>query len=134
LEQLPRRVVFVGGGYIAFEFAHVAARAGADVSIVHGGDRPLERFDGDLVARLVQATRELGVDVRVRTTVTAIEKRGNELIVHARDAEELTAVAADLVGHAAGRMPEIDDMALDVWRESSARREAASPSTSISRA
>jgi len=113
LEQLPRRVVFVGGGYIAFEFAHVAARADAEVSILHRGDRPLERFDGDLVAQLLQATRDLGVDLRVRTTVTAIEKRGNELIVHAEAAGEVTEVAADLVVHAAGRVPEIDDMALD---------------------
>lgn len=114
LEQLPRRVVFVGGGYIAFEFAHVAARADAEVSILHHGDRPLERFDPDLVAQLVQATRDLGVEVRVGTTVTAIEKRGDELIVHARDAQETTEFAADLVVHAAGRVPEIDDMALDV--------------------
>jgi glutathione reductase (NADPH) len=114
LDQLPRRVVFVGGGYIAFEFAHVAARAGREVSILHGGDRPLERFDADLVAQLVRITRDLGVDVRVRTTVTAIEQRANELIVHARGAEGMTEVAADLVVHAAGRVPEIDDMALDV--------------------
>jgi glutathione reductase (NADPH) len=114
LEQLPRRVVFVGGGYIAFEFAHVAARADAEVSILHRGDRPLERFDGDLVAQLVQATRDLGVDLRTRTTVTAIEKHGNELIVHARDGEEMTEIATDLVVHAAGRVPEIDDMGLDV--------------------
>src|SRR5918999_101392 len=65
LEQLPRRVAFVGGGYIAFEFAHVAARAGAEVSIFHRGDRPLERFDADLVAQLVQITGDLGVDLRV---------------------------------------------------------------------
>ena len=114
LDQLPRRVVFVGGGYIAFEFAHVAARAGAEVSILHRGDRSLERFDADLVARLVQVTRDLGVDVRVRTTCTAVEKRGNELIVHARGTEETTEVAADLVVHAAGRVPEIDDLGLDV--------------------
>jgi glutathione reductase (NADPH) len=114
LEQLPRRVVFVGGGYIAFEFAHVAARADAEVSILHRGDRPLERFDADLVAQLVQATRDLGVDVRVRTTVTAIEKRGDELIVHARNAEETTEVVADLVVHAAGRIPEIEDMRVNV--------------------
>ena len=114
LDQLPRRVAFVGGGYIAFEFAHVAARVGAEVSILHRGDRPLERFDADLVAQLVQVTRDLGVDVRVRTTVTAVEKRGNELIVHARGAEGMTEVAADLVVHAAGRVPEIDDLGLDV--------------------
>jgi glutathione reductase (NADPH) len=114
LEQLPRRVAFVGGGYIAFEFAQIAARAGAEVSILHRGDRPLERFDADLVAQLVQITCDLGVDVRVRTTVTAIERRGNELIAHARGAEEMTEVAAELVVHAAGRVPEIDDLRLDV--------------------
>src|SRR5262249_40933944 len=114
LERLPRRVVFVGGGYIAFEFAHVAARAGAQVSILHRGDRPLERFAADLVAQLVQTTRDLGVDLRLRTSVTAIEKRGTDLIVHARGAEEMTEVAVDLVVHAAGRVPEIDDMGLDV--------------------
>jgi glutathione reductase (NADPH) len=113
MEQLPRRVAFVGGGYIAFEFAHIAARADAEVSILHRGDRPLERFDGDLVAQLVQATRDLGVDLRMRTTVTAIEKRGNELIVHAHDTDGMTEVTADVVVHAAGRVPEIDDMALD---------------------
>jgi glutathione reductase (NADPH) len=114
LDHLSRRVVFVGGGYIAFEFAHVAARAGAEVSILHRGDRPLERFDADLVAQLVQVTRDLGVDVRVRTTVTAVEKRGNELLVHARGTEGMTEVAADLVVHAAGRVPEIDDLGVDV--------------------
>lgn len=115
LDQLPRRVVFVGGGYIAFEFAHVAARAGAEVSMLDRGDRPLERFDADLVAQLVELTRELGVDVRARTTVTAIEERGDELIVHTRGPQDETEeVAADLVVHAAGRVPEVDDMGLDV--------------------
>ncbi|PYO54095.1 MAG: NAD(P)/FAD-dependent oxidoreductase, partial [Candidatus Rokuibacteriota bacterium] len=42
LDRLPSRLVFVGGGYISFEFAHVAARAGAEVTIVHRAARPLE--------------------------------------------------------------------------------------------
>jgi glutathione reductase (NADPH) len=113
LDLLPRRIVFVGGGYIAFEFGHVAARAGAQVSILHAGDRPLERFDPDLVTQLVQITRDLGVDLRVRTTVTGIDKRGNELVVQARRADGIIEVAADLVVHAAGRVPELEDMALD---------------------
>ncbi len=45
LDALPRRIVFVGGGYIAFEFAHIAARAGAQVQVLHRGSRPLEKFD-----------------------------------------------------------------------------------------
>ena len=113
LGELPRRVAFVGGGYIAFEFAHVAARAGAEVTVLHRGERPLEGFDPDLVAQLVQATRDLGVDVHVRARVTAVEKRGDGLVVHASTGEEEIEVAADLVVHAAGRVPEIDDLDLE---------------------
>lgn len=113
LDELPRRVAFVGGGYIAFEFAHIAARAGAEVSILHRGERPLEGFDSDLVAQLMQTTRDLGVDVQVRTAVTAVEQRGDGLVVLAKAGEETVEVTADLVVHAAGRIPEVDDLDLD---------------------
>lgn len=113
LDQLPPRVVFAGGGYIAFEFAHIAARAGSSVSILHRGQRPLEGFDPDLVADLVQLTRNLGVDVRVGTEVAAIEKRDEQLVVHAQHAGQPIEAPADLVVHAAGRVPEIDDLGLE---------------------
>ncbi len=113
LDVLPRRIVFVGGGYIAFEFSHIAARAGAQVQVLHRGSRPLEKFDPDLVAQLVQTTRELGVEVQLNTAVTAIERQGDHLLVHARTGEQETRVEADLVVHAAGRVPEIDDLDLE---------------------
>lgn len=50
LESLPRRIVLVGAGYIAFEFAHIAARAGVGVTLV--GQTPLAHFDADLVDKL----------------------------------------------------------------------------------
>ena len=52
-DNLPDRIVFIGGGYISFEFAHIAARSGAKVTILHRGKQPLEHFDPDLVSRLV---------------------------------------------------------------------------------
>src|SRR5713101_1443758 len=114
LDRLPGQIVFVGGGYIAFEFAHVAARAGAQVQIVHRGARPLERFDPDLVSMLVQASRELGVEVHVNRAAVAIERHGDHLLVHARTGAQEHTVEADLVVHAAGRVPEIDDLDLEV--------------------
>jgi glutathione reductase (NADPH) len=113
LEELPRRVAFVGGGYIAFEFAHIAARSGAAVQILHRGDRPLEGFDADLVGYLLATTRDLGVDVQVRTAVVAVDRRGGEFIVRTRCGAEQGEIVCDLVVHAAGRVPEIDDLALD---------------------
>lgn len=113
LPALPRRVLFVGGGYIAFEFAHVAARSGSEVRVVHRGPRPLEAFDPDLVDQLESTTRELGVDVVLSTAVIGVEARGNEFVVRTRTGEEPRDFAADLVVHAAGRVPEIDDLDLD---------------------
>ena len=114
LDQLPARVAFIGGGYIAFEFAHIAARAGANVDIFHRGERPLEAFDADLVGQLVEHTRELGVRVHLGTAVTAVARDAGELVVtaSARDGEQRA--TADLVVHAAGRIPEVDDLGLEV--------------------
>ncbi len=114
MDTLPHRIIFVGGGYIAFEFAHIAAHAGASVQILHRGQRPLEAFDADLVAELVLATQEQGIPVQVNTAVTAIEQHGSVLVVHAQTQGQEQTMEADLVVHAAGRVPEIDDLDLDV--------------------
>ena len=111
LDQLPKRIVFIGGGYISFEFAHIAARVGAQVCILHRGSRPLAAFEPDLVERLVQATRELGVNLRLNNEVTAIEKHNDHLIVSTSAADERP-FEADLVVHGAGRVPEIEDLQL----------------------
>ena len=74
LNELPRRILFIGGGYIAFEFAHVAARVGSQVTVLHSRPRPLAHFDPDLVDQLVEQTRELGIEVHLGTEAIGIEK------------------------------------------------------------
>lgn len=113
LDSLPPRIVFVGGGYISFEFAHVAVRAGAQVTILHRGVRPLVAFDPDLVNLLVERSRALGIDVRLETGVTGIEPASTGFSVCAQQAGRDVCFDADLVVHGAGRVPEIDDLDLD---------------------
>jgi glutathione reductase (NADPH) len=113
LAALPGRIVFVGGGYIAFEFAHVTARAGTKTTIVHRGERPLEYFDADLVDKLCDYTREIGVDVRLKSKVTRIERQGGELVVSAEREGVESRIAADAVVHAAGRTPNLKALHLD---------------------
>jgi glutathione reductase (NADPH) len=60
LEELPQRLVLVGGGYIAAEFSHIAARAGAKVTILQRAERMLSHFDPDLVDWLRRAFSVLG--------------------------------------------------------------------------
>ena len=106
LKEMPKRVVFVGGGFIAFELGHLAARAGAEVTILEVFDRPLAPFDPDLVDILVAATKELGIDIRLSSPVTAIEKKAGALVVYAGENLAVT-IEADLVVHGAGRVPAI---------------------------
>ena len=112
LDELPRRVLFIGGGYIGFEFAHVAARAGSQVTIAHRGARPLPRFDPDLVDEIVARSRELGLDIRLGTQVEGIENSSGEFTVLASTSGRKQTFKTDLVVHSAGRVPEIDDLNL----------------------
>ncbi len=112
LESLPRRITFVGGGYISFEFAHVALRAGAEVTLLHRGERPLEGFDPDLVDQLVQKTRQLGIRVELQAEARHIQRTGDSLTVGVSTPKGEHGYAADLVVHGAGRVPAIDDLNL----------------------
>jgi glutathione reductase (NADPH) len=113
LDRMPPRVVFVGGGYVSFEFAHVAARAGAEVTILHRGARPLEAFDPDLVALLVRRTRELGIRVELGVEVRGVDARGERLTVRGVQAGAEREFETDLAVHGAGRVPDLDDLDLD---------------------
>jgi glutathione reductase (NADPH) len=113
LDDLPRRIVFIGGGYIAFEFAHIAVRAGSQVTILHRGARPLPLFDSDLVDMLVQKSRDLGIDVQVGTEAESVDDVSGHLAVHASCGQQTRVFEADMVVHAGGRVPEIDDLSLE---------------------
>jgi len=114
LDRLPSRLVFVGGGYISFEFAHVAARAGAEVTILHRATRPLEAFDPDMVDLLVKRTRELGIRVELDTEVRGVDAAAGGVVVRGRQNGGERRFEADLAVHGAGRVPDIDDLDLEV--------------------
>jgi glutathione reductase (NADPH) len=108
-EALPPRIVCVGGGVISFELAHIAARAGAEVTILNRSDRLLRGFDADLVDMLAAATREAGIRIVMDAPVRSLRKEGNAVVVNAgsHGDQEFT---ADMVLHGAGRVPAIDGL------------------------
>ena len=113
LPSLPKRIVLVGAGYIGFEFAHIAARAGAEVTLLNRGDQPLTGFDPDLVTLLVERTRALGVRVHLGHEVKAVRKRDGDFEVEALGPDGHMTIAADLVVHSGGRAPALDALDLD---------------------
>ena len=110
LDSLPKRIVFVGGGYVSFEFAHIATRFGADVTILHGDNHPLAMFDADIVRTLLKASEEAGIKVVLNAGVNKIEKSGNTFMVTTTDDKTYE---ADLAVHGAGRPPAIDELNLE---------------------
>jgi glutathione reductase (NADPH) len=113
LEQLPRRILLVGGGYIGFEFAHIAARAGAKVTILNRGKQPLAGFDPDLVKLLIERTRALGVDVRLGHEVKIVRKTSTGFEVEAEGPQGRIAIETDLAFHSGGRKPALEALDLD---------------------
>src|SRR5262249_27163119 len=113
LDRMPARIVFVGGGYISLEFAHVAARAGAGVTGVHRGARPLAGFDPGLGKLLGGPPRGLGIRGELDTEVLAVEADGGGMAVRGRQHGSERRFAADMVVHGAGRVPELDDLDLE---------------------
>lgn len=113
LETLPRRIVLVGGGYIAAEFSHIAARAGAQVTVLQRGQRMLPQFEPELVVWLMDAFAAAGIEVRTATTVTAIEKVEGGFAVHTTGSGGSIVVETDAVIHAAGRVPAIGRLNLE---------------------
>lgn len=116
LEALPRRILFAGGGYISFEFAHIAARAGAEVTIIHRGDRVLKAFDPDLVDLLVERSRAVGIALQTGTELVGIERTGEVFRATTRSGESEAHADYDLVVHGAGRVAAVDHLELEAAR------------------
>ena len=110
MDILPKRVLFVGAGYVSFEFAHVAARFGAAVTILHTNEHPLPMFDQDIVNTLLNASKDIGIAVELNAAVQKVEKQGDVFIVTTSDSRTFE---ADVVVHGAGRVPAIADMNLE---------------------
>ncbi|EAD5682184.1 NAD(P)/FAD-dependent oxidoreductase [Listeria innocua] len=110
LEKLPDSVVFIGGGYISFEFASIALAAGRDVHIIHHNSEPLKKFDPDFVAALVATLKEEGIHFHFDTDITKINKNGEKLHIEGKNGFSLE---TDLIIGATGRTPNIAHLALD---------------------
>lgn len=113
LDRLPPRILFVGGGFISFELAHIAARAGTHTVIVDRGPRLLRRFDPDLVELLVTRSHTVGIDVHRDTEIVAVHPTADGYDVTLNDHGRQTTITTDLVVHGAGRQPELDRLDLD---------------------
>ncbi len=111
LESLPRRVLVVGGGYIAVEFASIFHGCGADTKLLYRGELFLRGFDGSLRDHLKDEMIKKGVDLQFNADIVHIDKQADgSLLATLQDGRTLE---ADCIFYATGRRPMLDDLGLE---------------------
>ena len=110
LEEFPQRLVIVGGGYIAVEFAGIFNGLGAITTQLYRGPLFLRGFDVDIRAHAAREIANSGVDLRFEVNVTSITHASGKLQIELTDAATLT---ADAVLYATGRRPHLAGLGLE---------------------
>jgi glutathione reductase (NADPH) len=110
LEQLPKRIVIVGGGYIAVEFAGILHGLGVETTICHRAHKLLSGFDEDIRDFLAHEMTKKGIKLLFKTDIEAIESTGGSFKVRLIDGSK---ISTDLVMYATGRTPNSSGFGLD---------------------
>ena len=109
LDPFPARLLVVGGGYIACEFASIFNGLGSQVTQLHRGEQVLRGFDDDVRHFIAGEMAKVGVDLRLKTEVASIKRTAEGLLVSLNKGET---VVVDAVLCATGRIPNVDAMGL----------------------
>jgi glutathione reductase (NADPH) len=100
LDELPKRAVIVGGGYIAVEFAGILNGFGVDVTQLYRGELFLRGFDSDIRTHLASEMGKKGVNLRFNENIASIEKSGDVLVATLEDG---STIETDCILYATGR-------------------------------
>ncbi|GJD36808.1 glutathione-disulfide reductase [Methylobacterium aerolatum] len=109
LESLPERILVIGGGYIAVEFAGIFAALGSRTTLMHRGDRLLRGFDDEVRDALAEAYSHR-MDLRLGRTLDRIDRRADGLQATLDDG---STIAADQILLATGRRPNVEGLGLE---------------------
>lgn len=110
MRRLPQRMLVVGGGVIACEFATMFAPLGVKVTLIDHHRQPLAYLDQDVAGRLVDQMLDMGMNLHMETQVRDIQRRDEAVVVHTDGDEQLE---ADCLLYALGRQPNYDKLGIE---------------------
>jgi glutathione reductase (NADPH) len=112
LEELPKKIIFIGGGYISMELAHIAKRADSEVLVFEESAKVLKEYDQEIVRKLIVASKENGINIMTQSKVVEIDKKYGKLRVKIETPSSTNTFKADMIVHGAGRVPALDSLNL----------------------
>jgi len=109
MKKLPKKIIFLGGGYVSFELATIAGLAGSEVTIINNHEQVLRQFDPGLVNIMLKSlVKHTRINIVAPAKVKGI-KKGNEFIV----ITDRGKFSANAVFHGMGRVPDIGSLNLE---------------------
>lgn len=110
LDELPKRAIVVGGGYIAVEFAGIFNGIGVDTTLMYRGPLFMRGFDQDVRTHLAGEMVKKGIDVKFSTNIASIEKTDAGFVATCEDG---STIETDLIMYATGRAPKVAGLGLE---------------------
>ena len=111
LKEQPKRVLVIGGGYIAVEFASVFQGLGSETQLAYRGDMFLRGFDNDVREHLHQELLKKDMTLRFNCDVQRIDKQDDQsLLITFTDGQS---TEVDCIFYATGRRPMLDNLGLE---------------------
>jgi glutathione reductase (NADPH) len=110
LDELPKRVVIQGGGYIALEFAGIFAGFGSDVTVIYRRENILRGFDDDVRTHVRAEMEKRGITILTGCTVARVDRHGKEFTTHLSNG---SSIASEQVMFAIGRHPNVANLGLE---------------------
>ncbi|HKK28484.1 MAG TPA: dihydrolipoyl dehydrogenase [Gemmatimonadota bacterium] len=113
LDELPGKMVVVGGGYVGVEFADVFDAFGVEVTLVEALDTLVPGFDPELGKTLERTYKKRGIDVRTETKVKSVDRDADPMVLTVETDDGEDTIETDVVLMAVGRKPVLEDVGLE---------------------
>jgi pyruvate/2-oxoglutarate dehydrogenase complex dihydrolipoamide dehydrogenase (E3) component len=113
LQEIPEHLIVLGGGYVGLEFGQMFRRFGSRVTVIQRGNQLLAREDADVAEGLRKALEAEGVEFRMSSNSTKVEKQQGRMVVTITTAGKTSTVIGTHLLAATGRRPNTDDLGLD---------------------
>ena len=113
VDFLPPHLIVLGGSYVGLEFAQAYRRFGSEVTVIELGPHLIAREDEDVSRAVAEILKDENIDIRVKSKVVAVAKRGDDVAVTVENAGTSSQIVGSHLLLAIGRRPNTDDLGLD---------------------